>query len=525
MQDAFSFAGGIVMKILSNLFIRNSFSSFMLTVGVVFLFISAQVQAIPAFARKYQANCALCHNNEPRLAPFGQKFLENGYQLPGTEDGAETAKMQLEGEQGPVTLDKLSNMMAVRIRADIEKASFKQLKDDMKTEGVNEQTNVEMPRIINIFFGGTATKNLSYFLEAEYNTMEAHGGDTALKFERTFLQFSNVGRLQGAANIKVGVFDPSSLFAFPTHRQQMNPILPIANSDKFPPQINRIPILPLAFSSKLFGMTTGNAYIGGEGHAILPFQPFLYNAPFQKGVSIHGRPMGAGSGFMYQIGTAINDRATVDSTRKNRYDSYLMGRYDFSVSAVDAQIAAFVYNAPNAALAALAPNNMLVTAMDTTDINRVGIGGRAQWWQFDVYAAYVQDMIERPTFMMAPLNTSVWDTKGSGFSGELDWRFHKKWMLGVRYDQMSPGGLSKLPMGADPARTKLNVNASFFGAILKYYMSPNIGLYLRTHINLEGTTRLPDTTGQAVQINAFDGSEHPATNLRNVTTFGIDMAF
>ncbi len=510
------------MKLSSNLHKKINLVA---PIFIILFFLSTVAEAIPGFARKYQANCALCHTNEPRLSPFGQKFLENGYQFPGTTDGAETAKSQLEGEQGPVTLDQLSNMFAIRIRADIQKASFEQVKDGMKADGVNEQTAIDVPRIINLFFGGTATKNLSYFTEAEFNTQE-DGGDTAVKFERAYLQFSNLGGKQGVANVKVGNFDPSSLFAFPTHRQQMSPILPVADTTGVPPSILRVPVLPLAFSSKMFGLTKGNAYVGEEGYAILPFQPYLYNAPTQKSISVHGRPMGDASAFMYQIGVAVNDRATLSTNRQSRYDSYLMGRYDFSFqNGVQAQVSAFYYKAPNAALASLAPNDTLVTAMNTTDIDRMGIGGRVQWGQFDIYGTYIQDEIDKPVFMMAPLNTSVWETTGSGISAEVDWRFHNKWMLGVRYDQMSPGGLSKLPMGADPARTKINVDASFLGAMLKYYMRPNIGLYLRTHINLESSTRLPDTTGQMVQISAFNGSEHPATNLKNITTVGIDMAF
>lgn len=92
--------------------------------ATLFLSSIGDAEAVPAFARKFQANCALCHTNVPRLAPFGQQFLANGYQFPGTTDGGETSKVVLDGAQGPVTLDKLSNMMAVRLRGDIQKASY-----------------------------------------------------------------------------------------------------------------------------------------------------------------------------------------------------------------------------------------------------------------------------------------------------------------------------------------------------------------------------------------------------------------
>ncbi len=39
--------------------------------------------AIPAFARKYGFNCNMCHVAMPKLNDFGQRFRDNGYQIPG----------------------------------------------------------------------------------------------------------------------------------------------------------------------------------------------------------------------------------------------------------------------------------------------------------------------------------------------------------------------------------------------------------------------------------------------------------
>ena len=39
--------------------------------------------AIPAFARKYSFNCNMCHVAFPKLNDFGQRFRDNGYQMPG----------------------------------------------------------------------------------------------------------------------------------------------------------------------------------------------------------------------------------------------------------------------------------------------------------------------------------------------------------------------------------------------------------------------------------------------------------
>ena len=516
----------------------------------MFMLDISDAEAIPAYARKYQANCALCHSNVPRLTPFGQKVLENGYQFPGTNDGDDTAKIKLESEQGIVTLDKLSNMMAVRLRADIQKASFKEITDDMQGEGVDDRWSVEVPKIVNFFFGGTVTKDISYFLESEYNTMEAHGGEASVIFERGFMQFSNLGGKQATANVKVGKFDPSFLFSFPTHRQQLNPILPLADTDKFPPEINRIPMLPLAFSSKMFGLSTATSDGGtsvdalDEGSAILPFEPYLYNAPFQTGISIHGRPVGEGSPLMYQLGVAFNDKA--DGSGEQRTDTYAMLRYDFQAGGADAQVSAFYYKAPDAARATLVninpgssmasmndpSDNVIMFANDPTDITRVGIGARAQWGNFDIYGAYIQDSIDTPEWAMAAAQTSEWETDAAGLSLEVDWRFHSKWMLGIRYDQMDTAGLKRLPTMATAAgnlNDPINATVKFISPIIKYYPSPNIGLYARAHINMTDSTTLPDTDNglgaDTSRVSGFEGQEHPASNLENMLAFGVDMAF
>lgn len=39
--------------------------------------------AIPAFARKYGFNCSMCHSGFTKLNDFGQRYRDNGYQIPG----------------------------------------------------------------------------------------------------------------------------------------------------------------------------------------------------------------------------------------------------------------------------------------------------------------------------------------------------------------------------------------------------------------------------------------------------------
>jgi hypothetical protein len=54
------------------------------------LVIPAPGQAIPAFARKYGFNCMMCHTAFPKLNDWGQRFRDNGYQLPGQQGREKT---------------------------------------------------------------------------------------------------------------------------------------------------------------------------------------------------------------------------------------------------------------------------------------------------------------------------------------------------------------------------------------------------------------------------------------------------
>jgi hypothetical protein len=55
------------------------------------LVFSQTALAIPAFARKYGHNCNMCHVAYPKLNDYGQRFRDNGYQIPGQQGLEKTA--------------------------------------------------------------------------------------------------------------------------------------------------------------------------------------------------------------------------------------------------------------------------------------------------------------------------------------------------------------------------------------------------------------------------------------------------
>ena len=63
----------------------KKFFIYSITVLVIAFILPVKTQAIPAFARKYGYNCNMCHTGFTKLNDFGQRFRDNGYQIPGQE--------------------------------------------------------------------------------------------------------------------------------------------------------------------------------------------------------------------------------------------------------------------------------------------------------------------------------------------------------------------------------------------------------------------------------------------------------
>jgi hypothetical protein len=64
-------------------------------VSIAFLFVALFLvpttsKSIPAFARKYGFNCNMCHTAYTKLNDFGQRYRDNGYQIPGQAGGEKT---------------------------------------------------------------------------------------------------------------------------------------------------------------------------------------------------------------------------------------------------------------------------------------------------------------------------------------------------------------------------------------------------------------------------------------------------
>ena len=58
--------------------------SITILIGLFFI-LPEKGHSIPAFARKYGFNCNMCHTSFTKLNDFGQRYRDNGYQIPGQQ--------------------------------------------------------------------------------------------------------------------------------------------------------------------------------------------------------------------------------------------------------------------------------------------------------------------------------------------------------------------------------------------------------------------------------------------------------
>lgn len=146
-------------------------------------------KAIPAFARKYGFNCNMCHTAFTRLNDFGQRYRENGYQIPGQEGGEKSVF------DTPIPL-------AMRMTAG---ASYYN-----SPLGTTSGFNVYG---LDVLAAGVFHKNISFLLiytpridepSADYTgTSPAQPGG----MESVSLIFSNI--IQDALNLRIGRFEPA----------------------------------------------------------------------------------------------------------------------------------------------------------------------------------------------------------------------------------------------------------------------------------------------------------------------------
>ena len=160
---------------------------------------TANVRAIPAFARKYGLPCSACHTAWPELNNFGQTFRDNGYQLNNDHD----SPIYQDPGYFPISFRSTPNWHREGIN--------NQLLDDPKNPE-NGPINGRVTRHgfdlsgFDLWSAGTLYKNISFTL---LPAIESSG---ALHFEAAFIRFDNVLKSRWV-NLKLGKFELDNMLS------------------------------------------------------------------------------------------------------------------------------------------------------------------------------------------------------------------------------------------------------------------------------------------------------------------------
>ncbi len=163
----------------------------------VFIILIAQIfiygffndgNAIPAFARKYNMSCNVCHSPFPKLKPYGEDFAANGFQLPDKEP---TRYFKKTGDDLLLLMKELP--FALRFELFGQYENSRDVNPDLRT-----------PYILKIMSGGNIYKDISYYF---YYFISERGEMAGI--EDAFVMFNNVFSKKIDLDLYAGQFQVS----------------------------------------------------------------------------------------------------------------------------------------------------------------------------------------------------------------------------------------------------------------------------------------------------------------------------
>jgi hypothetical protein len=166
---------------------------------------TANVRAIPAFARKYGLPCSACHTAWPELNNFGQTFRDNGYQLNNDHDS-------------PIFQDPGYFPITFRITPQWHRESTNnQLVDTVPGVAGDPATGIGLRNGsvtshgfdlsgFDMWATGTIYKNISFSL------LPSSDSSASFHFENAFVRFDNLLKTRWL-NLRVGKFELDNMIS------------------------------------------------------------------------------------------------------------------------------------------------------------------------------------------------------------------------------------------------------------------------------------------------------------------------
>lgn len=134
----------------------------------------SQGEAIPAFARKYNVSCSLCHAPAPRLNAFGETFAGNGFEMSVGEEPRDTI------ETGDRML-RLLKRIEFALRLDLFATATAPVRAS------EPSVDLQTPYNLKLLSGGALADRISYYM---YFFMSERGEVAGL--EDAYIQFTDI---------------------------------------------------------------------------------------------------------------------------------------------------------------------------------------------------------------------------------------------------------------------------------------------------------------------------------------------
>lgn len=168
-----------------------------------------EVEAIPAFARKYKTSCTTCHIAVPKRNEFGEAFRRNGYVMPEGNDVLTKQKPVSLGAEGWKEVFP-NSMWPGLLPAEFPISTYihQRLVVDFGDSKKGNRVEFDMPHEFEIFIGGTLDDAFSFFGEFILFEKGNNVGVGKNGLKRLFFQANDVLGPKNALNIRMGRFEP-----------------------------------------------------------------------------------------------------------------------------------------------------------------------------------------------------------------------------------------------------------------------------------------------------------------------------
>lgn len=142
-----------------------------LALVIALLIVTEQCFAIPAFARKYNMSCNVCHSPFPRLKPYGDEFAGNGFRLKDKESPRYTI------DTGDEMLSLLRDVpLAIRLEGYVR-----------YQPQTARPSDFQAPYLVKLLSGGQIAKDVAYYFYFFFGERGEVAG-----LEDAFIMFNNL---------------------------------------------------------------------------------------------------------------------------------------------------------------------------------------------------------------------------------------------------------------------------------------------------------------------------------------------